>query len=131
MSYFILVQAFLKIVFDYVVDKFAIFIQIKHNLCDPSTPQRTFSSKDSHIFCGYYEINPFNHNETNFLAIDVHAPLRTPKPGTVANIGYYELLEKNLNFLRLVRPTRGIGNRVAGYNGIRLIKIVIFSTMFY
>jgi hypothetical protein len=65
--------------------------QVKNDIKPPSV---TFSVDDRHVFFGYYDLSPFNQNETKLLAMQVDAPLKSPEKNNQATVGYYEILNE-------------------------------------
>jgi hypothetical protein len=66
---------------------------------------KTFTGKGRHTFFGYYDLSPFNQDETKLLAMQLNASLTTPDKNTVMNVGYYELKTNNPTFVVLGQTT--------------------------
>lgn len=58
-----------------------------------------FKIKGLHCFFGYYDITPFNHDDTLLLAMTVDAPLASTDGKHKAKTGYFDLKGKKFNFL--------------------------------
>ena len=75
-------------------------IRIK-NLFGVDLPKIIIEDKEDHITCGYYDITPFNKDETKLLATKFNHILRTPEPGKLAKVGYYILSKDHQEFIEL------------------------------
>lgn len=53
---------------------------------------RVFSDRDAHIYCGYYDVTPFNKDNSKLLALRVVGKNISPHDSNIkAEIGYYNL----------------------------------------
>jgi len=64
---------------------------------------KCLSSDGKHVFFGYYDLSPFDRNDTKVLAHRTYHPLTSPDPGSCIDIGYYEVdsLKNNTNFNKI------------------------------
>lgn len=75
------------------------YIRINRKKEDIHPAQITLSSINCHTFFGYYDINPFSSTEDNILAMRVDSELSSPKPGRLAELGYFKLNDNNHDFI--------------------------------
>lgn len=63
---------------------------------DKFPPETVFiSESNKHIYCGYYDVTPFNADHTQLLALKIDAPNTSPHDrGTKAEIGYINLPDR-------------------------------------
>lgn len=72
----------------------------------PVTPGNVqiFHEKNAHIFCGYYDVTPFDHTERYLLALRCcQANVSPHDTGVMADIGYYDLNNKNSEFHKVAQ----------------------------
>lgn len=64
---------------------------------------KCLSSNGKHVFFGYYDLSPFDRNDTKVLAHRTQHSLTSPDPESCVDIGYFEVnqLKKNRNFIKL------------------------------
>ncbi|MFW5886675.1 MAG: hypothetical protein ACOCUL_02855 [Bacteroidota bacterium] len=51
----------------------------------------TLSEPNEHVFFGYYDMSPFNNDDTKVLAVKTNHPLKTPAISSYIKIGYFEV----------------------------------------
>jgi len=95
---------------------------------------KCLSSDGKHVFFGYYDLSPFDRNDTKVLAHRTHHPLKSPDPKSCIDIGYYEVghLEKNSNFIKVGESSAWCwqqGSRLQWFPQNRREKTVFYNTV--
>lgn len=68
-------------------------------------PLRTFARSQHQVFFGYYDVTPFNHNDSILLATAAPAANEAPRANTKLELGYYRLDEDAPEFQSIAVTT--------------------------
>ncbi|WP_146106864.1 hypothetical protein [Polaribacter porphyrae] len=73
------------------------------NMMNKRFDVKCLNSDGKHVFFGYYDLSPFDKNDTKVLAHRTHHPLISPDPKSCIDIGYYDIdsLKNNTNFIKI------------------------------
>jgi hypothetical protein len=74
------------------------FLKYQRFASQQNTEMKVFSDPTSQVFFGYYDITPFNSDESKLLATQVPFTFSTPGANTTMSIGYYSLESSSPKF---------------------------------
>jgi hypothetical protein len=60
-----------------------------------------FESDNNHVFFGYYDVTPFNHDESRLLALQIPINQRKLVRAETASVGYYQIQGPTQDFFKI------------------------------
>jgi hypothetical protein len=117
-----------------ILDFIGFIAQPLFNFVNKKLNVKCLSSEGKHVFFGYYDLSPFDRNDTKVLAHRTHHTLTSPDPKSCIDIGYYEVdsLKNNTNFIKIGESYAWCwqqGSRLQWFPKNRNEKTVFYNTV--
>ncbi len=84
-----------------IMDSLRFCYLLKTKWGDKSKVYKTFSLKNKHVFFGYYDICPFNKDETKLLSMVIERDNSSLNDPFKIDVGYFEITGNNQEFIKI------------------------------